>query len=80
VEFKRVHPKGTRRYYGYQKYRKDHCEECGVGEQDVDHTLPVHHIDFNKHNNELSNLRTLCFQCHMQAHGWQVREESDEAA
>jgi hypothetical protein len=28
-------------------------------------THPVHHIDHNRHNNDKSNLITLCVQCHV---------------
>lgn len=47
----------------YLKHRKDSCEECGF--------VPVHecqldvdHIDGNKNNNDVSNLKTLCANCH----------------
>lgn len=30
--------------------------------------LLVHHLDCNKRNNQLSNLITLCNQCHMSIH------------
>ena len=47
----------------YLIYRKDYCELCGF--------IPIHecqldvdHIDNNHKNNELSNLQTLCANCH----------------
>jgi hypothetical protein len=47
----------------YVKYKKDRCQNCGF--------IPVHscqldvdHIDGNNKNNEVSNLQTLCANCH----------------
>jgi 5-methylcytosine-specific restriction endonuclease McrA len=39
--------------------KKDYCEKCGGTEK-----LQVDHIDANRSNNELSNLQTLCQDCH----------------
>lgn len=48
---------------GYRKYKKSYCESCGFN---AIHSvqLDVDHIDGNHHNNELSNLQTLCANCH----------------
>ena len=47
----------------YKKHKKDYCEKCGfVAEHTVQ--LDVDHIDGNHKNNELSNLQTLCSNCH----------------
>jgi len=44
------------------------CQKCGMPQEDhvneFGQKLHVHHIDSNKRNNELSNLRTLCARCH----------------
>jgi hypothetical protein len=55
--------KRSNRKLGYRLYKKDKCENCGF--------IPIHscqldvdHIDGNKHNNDLNNLRTLCANCH----------------
>lgn len=47
----------------YRKHKKATCEMCGF--------VPIHacqldvdHIDGNRHNHELSNLQTLCANCH----------------
>lgn len=42
-----------------------HCEGHGCGS---DYKLTVHHIDGNPHNNSLSNLRILCWDCHLLQH------------
>lgn len=48
---------------GYEIHKKDKCEDCGF--------IPVHtcqldvdHIDGNHKNNDISNLKTLCANCH----------------
>lgn len=44
-------------------HRKDYCERCGfLPEHDCQ--LTVDHIDGNKYNNDPSNFRTLCANCH----------------
>ena len=47
----------------YRKFKKNHCEECGfVAVHKCQ--LDVDHIDLNRNNNDPSNLRTLCRNCH----------------
>ena len=51
------------RTFPYRKYKKDKCEKCGfVAVHSCQ--LDVDHIDGNPKNNELSNLQTLCANCH----------------
>jgi len=38
------------------------CQLCGAS--DIERVLHVHHIDYNKKNNELNNFITLCNVCH----------------
>lgn len=45
------------------KIRKNQCERCGNNEN-----LMVHHKDFNKRNNSLENLMTVCRSCHTTIH------------
>lgn len=50
---------------GYKRHKKDKCEmpECGfVAKHPCQ--LDVDHIDGNRENNDISNLQTLCSNCH----------------
>ena len=38
------------------------CQICGIGESG--YKLHIHHIDYNKENNNPANLITLCINCH----------------
>ena len=47
----------------YRNHKKDICERCGfVPEHRCQ--LDVDHIDGNHNNDNLSNLQTLCANCH----------------
>ena len=48
---------------GYRVHKKTYCELCGFV---AVHTaqLDVDHVDGNHFNDELSNLMTLCANCH----------------
>jgi 5-methylcytosine-specific restriction endonuclease McrA len=53
----------NRNSYPYRKHKKNYCEKCGfIPEHMVQ--LDVDHIDGNNKNNDLSNLQTLCANCH----------------
>jgi len=48
---------------GYRKHKKDRCAFCGfVAVHPVQ--LDVDHIDGNHKNNDVTNLQTLCANCH----------------
>jgi HNH endonuclease. len=51
----------------WTKYKKDSCELCGFVAMHMQQ-LDVHHIDTNKLNNHVSNLQTLCANCHRLLH------------
>ena len=58
------------------RVRDNHrCAFCGVADDEIPHsdsplenTLHVHHIDHDRHNNENTNLITLCPICHRTGH------------
>ena len=53
-----------------QIYSRDNycCQECGFTNEEhrvyYKCRLPIHHIDYNKKNNTLTNLISLCTYCH----------------
>ena len=47
----------------YIKHKKDHCEKCGFIPKHPCQ-LDVDHIDGNHSNNDITNLQTLCANCH----------------
>lgn len=53
--------------YRNMKLRIDEkkCESCGI--EDI-RVLEVHHIDGNRKNNALTNLKTVCANCHKIEH------------
>lgn len=42
------------------------CQECFRHQDELGYQLPVHHIDFDKTNNDQHNLISLCRSCHIQ--------------
>lgn len=56
----RSHPRYSDGIWSYRKWKKDSCTDCGSTDN-----LFVHHLDENRHNNELDNLRTVCAKCHV---------------
>ena len=49
-----------------RKRDKYTCQECKYTEKQLGYKLSVHHIDYNKQNNEENNLISLCRNCHAQ--------------
>lgn len=44
------------------------CQACGIPEKTLGRRLDAHHIDFDKHNNSLKNLISMCRSCHVKLH------------
>ncbi|GAG97080.1 unnamed protein product, partial [marine sediment metagenome] len=42
------------------------CQQCGYTEKKLGYKLSVHHIDYDKKNNNINNLISLCRVCHSQ--------------
>lgn len=42
------------------------CQQCGICQDQLNYKLCIHHIDFNKKNNTIQNLISLCRTCHLQ--------------
>lgn len=42
------------------------CQECDIFQKDLSRKLDVHHIDFDKKNDDPLNLISLCKSCHSQ--------------
>lgn len=42
------------------------CQQCFRHQNELNKKLAIHHIDFNKKNNALINLISLCHNCHSQ--------------
>ena len=42
------------------------CQECNFPQEKLKRKLHIHHIDYNKQNNNESNLIALCNSCHIQ--------------
>jgi hypothetical protein len=51
--------------------KKFECEECGLTEwRGHPAPLQVDHVDGDRFNNEIENLKILCANCHMQTETW----------
>ena len=54
-----------------QEVKEKKCESCGLEEwMGKPIPLELHHIDENRFNNKLENLKILCSNCHMQEHNY----------
>jgi transposase-like protein len=54
-----------------QEVKEKKCESCGLEEwMGKPIPLELHHIDENRFNNRLENLKILCSNCHMQEHNY----------
>jgi hypothetical protein len=57
--------------------KKGHkCENCGLTEwQKQSIVLEVHHEDGDRTNNDFSNLKLLCCNCHALTHNWRNKNK-----
>ena len=58
IEFNKSLKEQIRKRDGYV------CQCCGISEEELGCALSVHHIDYDKMNNEENNLISLCNSCH----------------
>ena len=57
--------------------KKNKCEECGTSKwQGKPLCIQLHHIDGNRKNNLLENLKMVCPNCHYQTKTWGVRNKN----
>lgn len=70
---KEIHPSHYGTGTGLYNYRKralefygSVCDSCGYSKYEK--LLEVHHIDKDRNNNKLTNLRVLCIRCHLEQH------------
>jgi len=61
-----LYPPAFNQYLKKQIRQRDNytCQECGVLEKQLKRKLSIHHIDYNKKNNNPDNLISLCPNCH----------------
>jgi 5-methylcytosine-specific restriction endonuclease McrA len=53
-----------------------HCYECGISEwRGRALSLPLHHINGDRHDNRLENLQLLCPNCHSQTENFAGRNK-----
>ncbi len=56
--------------------KEDRCEECGLAEWRGERlSAQLHHVNGDKHDNRLPNLRLLCPNCHALTANWGGRNK-----
>ena len=55
--------------FKYRTYKNWTCANCGLDCKNNKGYLDVHHIDSNKSNNDFSNLKAVCKDCHANEYG-----------
>ena len=59
------------------KQKGHKCENCGLTEwQKQSIVLEVHHEDGDRTNNDFSNLKLLCCNCHALTHNWRNKNKN----
>lgn len=60
-------PEFNNKLKGFIRKRDNYtCQECGYSENILGYKLSIHHIDYDKTNNNENNLISLCKSCHGQ--------------
>ena len=60
--------------------KQDRCERCGIDEWQGERLPPqLHHVNGDRHDNRLANLRLLCPNCHALTENWAGRNKSRAA-
>ena len=67
----------TNRYWKRHDKGTYQCPDCDRGVESV-WRFEVHHIDGNPLNGDPDNHVALCFECHCQRHGKEVKRETLE--
>jgi hypothetical protein len=68
---KYIHSSRLRQILIEQEVKEKKCESCELEEwMGKPIPLELHHIDENRFNNKLENLKILCSNCHMQEHNY----------
>jgi hypothetical protein len=59
------------KYFKFQIRQRDtfQCQICNIFEKECNCSLSIHHINYNKFDNRLSNLISLCRECHLKTNG-----------
>lgn len=66
-------PYSKSNFHDLIRNRDRECKKCGSK-----NNLEVHHIDYNKRNNDLKNLLLLCRKCHRKLHRGPRRKRKKE--
>ncbi len=62
-----------------KKLRGNKCEECGITEWNgKELVMHVDHVDGDRTNNEITNLKILCPNCHSQTPTYASKNVSEE--
>jgi hypothetical protein len=60
-----------------QGIKDEKCENCDLSEwMNKPIPLELHHIDHNRFNNNIDNLKILCSNCHMQEHNYNNKKKT----